>query len=103
VDLEQARFDGVPAYLREPGVRRWLALTDRERERLEQGVSALDPYGLSSPPELWAVAVEAFFQNPTVIAAAHRELYDFLASYFKQNPASWAEGGPDTGRADRAG
>lgn len=91
LDLQQARFDGVPSYLRDEGVRRWVALTDRERERLEHGMSALDPYGLSSPPELWAVAVEAFFQNPVVIADAHRELYGFLASYFNQDPAKWSQ------------
>jgi hypothetical protein len=49
----------------------------------------LDPYGLSSPPELWAVAVEAFFQDPVAVATGHRDLYAFLASYFNQDPAAW--------------
>ena len=90
LDLSQARFDGVPSYLRDEGVRRWTALMDRERARLERGTSELDPYGLSGPPELWAVAVEAFFQDPGVLATAHRDLYEFMASYFNQDPASWA-------------
>lgn len=88
LDLSQSLFDGVPSYLRDEGVRRWTALMDRERERLEGGTSALDPYGLSGPPELWAVAVEAFFQDPVVVASTHRELYEFLASYFNQDPAA---------------
>ena len=90
LDLSQTRFDGVPSYLRDEGVRRWTALMERERERLERGDSELDSYGLSGPPELWAVAVEAFFQDPVVVATAHRDLYEFLASYFTQDPASWS-------------
>ena len=93
LDLSQTRFDGVPSYLRDEGVRRWTAIMDREHERLAQGMSALDPYGLSGPPELWAVAVEAFFQDPVTIARAHRELYEFLASYFNQDPAASVAGG----------
>jgi hypothetical protein len=49
----------------------------------------LDPYGLSSPPELFAVAVEAFFQVPAAVADGHPDLYAFLASYFNQDPAGW--------------
>jgi Mlc titration factor MtfA (ptsG expression regulator) len=90
LDLSHARFDGVPSYLRDEGVRRWTGLIEIERERLERGDSVLDPYGLSSPPELWAVAVEAFFQEPVALAAGHRDLYAFLASYFKQDPAAWS-------------
>ena len=89
LDLSRARFDGVPSYLRDEGVRRWTGLIEVERERLERGESVLDPYGLSSPPELFAVAVEAFFQDPVAVANGHRDLYAFLASYFNQDPAAW--------------
>ena len=91
LDLSRASFDGVPSYLRDEGVRQWTGLIDHERERLERGDSVLDPYGLSSPPELWAVAVEAFFQDPVAVATGHRELYAFLASYFNQDPTAWIE------------
>jgi Mlc titration factor MtfA (ptsG expression regulator) len=87
LDLWQARFDGVPSYLRDEGVRRWTTLVEDERERLERGDSLLDPYGLSNPPELWSVAVEAFFQDAVAVAHGHRELYEFLAEYFNQDPA----------------
>ncbi len=90
LDLSRARFDGVPSYLRDEGVRRWTGLIEVERERLERGESVLDPYGLSSPPELFAVAVEAFFQDPVAVANGHRDLYAFLASYFNQDPAAWS-------------
>jgi Mlc titration factor MtfA (ptsG expression regulator) len=92
LDLSRASFDGVPSYLRDEGVRQWTGLIAHERERLERGDSVLDPYGLSSPPELFAVAVEAFFQDPVAVANGHRELYAFLASYFNQDPAAWVTG-----------
>ena len=92
LDLSRARFDGVPSYLRDEGVRRWTGIMEHERERLERGDSVLDPYGLSSPPELFAVAVEAFFQDPVAVANGHRDLYAFLASYFNQDPAAWVTG-----------
>jgi Mlc titration factor MtfA (ptsG expression regulator) len=90
LDLARTTFDGVPSYLPDEAVRRWMSIMDGERERLERGESWLDPYGLSSPPELFAVAVEAFFQRPEAIAHAHRDLYEFLASYFNQDPARWS-------------
>jgi len=92
LDLSRSSFDGVPSYLPDDGVRRWTVLMEQERERLERGDSVLDPYGLSNPAELFAVAVEAFFQDPVAVAARHRDLYAFLASYFNQNPAAWSAG-----------
>jgi MtfA peptidase len=89
LDLSRTDFDGVPSYLPDDAVRRWNGLIEHERERLERGDSVLDPYGLSSPPELFAVAVEAFFQDPVAVARGHRDLYEFLASYFNQDPAAW--------------
>jgi Mlc titration factor MtfA (ptsG expression regulator) len=89
LDLSRATFDGVPSYLGDEGVRQWTGLIEHERGRLERGESVLDPYGLSSLPELWAVAVEAFFQDPVAVATGHRALYAFLASYFNQDPAAW--------------
>jgi Mlc titration factor MtfA (ptsG expression regulator) len=89
LDLSRATFDGVPSYLRDEGVRQWTRIMEHEHERLEHGDSVLDPYGLSSPPELFAVAVEAFFQDPVAVATRHRDLYAFLTSYFNQDPAAW--------------
>jgi Mlc titration factor MtfA (ptsG expression regulator) len=90
LDLARSSFDGVPSYLPDDGVRRWTRILERERERLDGGDSVLDPYGLSSEPELFAVAVEAFFQEPVAVADGHRDLYEFLASYFNQDPAAWS-------------
>jgi Mlc titration factor MtfA (ptsG expression regulator) len=90
LDLARSSFDGIPSYLSDESVRRWLAILEHEQKTLEQGDSLLDPYGLSNPPELFAVAVEAFFQNPVALATSHAELYTFLATYFCQDPAVWS-------------
>ncbi|MCA1561522.1 MAG: zinc-dependent peptidase [Acidobacteria bacterium] len=39
-------------------------MVEREEERLRHGDSELDPYAMASSVELFAVAVEAFFQTP---------------------------------------
>jgi MtfA peptidase len=90
LDLSRSTFDGVPSYLPDDAVRHWSGLLAQERERLERGDSVLDPYGLSSAPELFAVSVEAFFQNPLGVEKGHGDLYEFLASYFNQDPAAWS-------------
>jgi MtfA peptidase len=90
LDLAQARFDGIPPYLSDESIRRWAAIIGQEEERLRRGDSELNPYGLSGPEELFAVAVEAFFQTPVALMRSHAELYEFLASYFRQDPAAWS-------------
>jgi Mlc titration factor MtfA (ptsG expression regulator) len=97
LDLAQARFDGIPSYLSDESIRKWVAIMEQEEERLRRGDSELDPYGLSGPEELFAVAVEAFFQTPVALRRSHHELYEFLASYFLQDPAAWS------GRPGRVG
>ncbi|MCK5771563.1 zinc-dependent peptidase [Algiphilus sp.] len=48
--------------------------------------SVIDDYALEGPAEFFAVAVEAFFQRPAVLAAEHRALHDLLARYFGLMP-----------------
>jgi len=89
LDLVRARFDGIPAYLSDESIQQWVTIVEREEERLRRGDSELSPYGLTAPAELFAVAVEAFFQKPVALANSHGELYAFLSSYFRQDPAAW--------------
>jgi Mlc titration factor MtfA (ptsG expression regulator) len=56
------------------------------RDALQLGQSPLDPYGLESPAELWAVAVEGFFETSSAMATAHPELRQLLDLYFNQRP-----------------
>ena len=90
LDLAHTRFDGIPPYLSDESIRKWMAIMAREDGRLRLGDSELSPYGLTGPEELFAVAVEAFFQTPVVLARSHSDLYEFLSSYFRQDPATWS-------------
>jgi MtfA peptidase len=89
LDMEQTHFDGIPVGLNAARSREWLAVVDKEMERLRKGKSALDPYGSESPVEFLAVAVEAFFEMPQEVRQRHRELYAILSAYFGQDPAAW--------------
>ena len=101
LDLAGTRFDGIPSYLDDDSIRRWVALLEQETERIERDDSILDPYALSGPVELFAVAVEAFFDTPIPTAHRHADLYQFLATYFRQDPAAWSRRGDRSeGRPD---
>ncbi len=89
LDVDQTRFDGIPAGLSPERSREWLAVTEKERERLRRGKSVLDPYGAEDPVEFLAVAVEAFFEIPLLLRKGHREIYAILSEYFGQDPAAW--------------
>jgi hypothetical protein len=47
----------------------------------------LDTYGATKPAEFFAVATEAFFQKPTILAKRHPELYGELSAFYRQDPA----------------
>lgn len=59
---------------------------DEAREALRKGASPLDPYGLEAPAEMWAVAVEGFFELAGAVADAHPDLHQLLDLYFNQRP-----------------
>jgi hypothetical protein len=48
----------------------------------------LDPYASESPAEFFAVASEAFFELPDVVADAFPAVYSQLRDYYRQDPAS---------------
>ena len=89
LDLEQTRFDGIPAGLDEAHARRWVEIREQEMPRMRQGDSALDEYGAYDPVEYLAIAIEAFFQVALALRRGHPELYELLMAYFQQDPAAW--------------
>jgi Mlc titration factor MtfA (ptsG expression regulator) len=89
LDVDQTHFDGIPVGLGEARSREWLAVMEKEMERLRRGKSVLDPYGANDPVEFLAVAVEAFFEAPLALRQRHREVYAILSAYFRQDPAAW--------------
>ncbi len=88
LDVDQSHFDGIPVGLDGEAARRWSAAAEREMEKMRSGRSVFDDYGAHDPVEFLAVAVEAFFEVPQRVRRRHREVYDILSAYFRQDPAA---------------
>jgi len=48
----------------------------------------LDAYGTTNPAEFFAVVTETFFENPVQLKQRHPRLYEQLALFFRQDPAT---------------
>lgn len=74
--------------------RRWMLLLDQELERLRAQAEAgewtfLDPYAAEDRGEFFAVASEAFFEEPTLFARELPALYRALRDAYRLDPAAW--------------
>jgi Mlc titration factor MtfA (ptsG expression regulator) len=85
--------DGITSTRRsEPGLAQTL---EQECLRLQRDAAhgrttVLDPYGAENPAEFFAVATECFFEKPRPLREHHPRLYEELARYYRQDPASWS-------------
>jgi hypothetical protein len=85
---------GAPWIAGDDARRRWTALLDEELERLRAQVEAgesgfLDPYAAENRSELFAVASEAFFEEPAQFAHERPALYRALCGIYRLDPATW--------------
>jgi hypothetical protein len=74
--------------------RRWSRLLDEELERLRAQAEAgarsfLDPYAAEDRGEFFAVASEAFFEEPAAFARELPALYRALSGVYRLDPAAW--------------
>lgn len=74
--------------------RRWMRLLDdgleRLRARAESGERTfLDPYATEDRGEFFAVASEAFFEEPALFARGLPALYRAFADLYRLDPAAW--------------
>lgn len=74
--------------------RRWVQLLDGELERLRARAEAgersvLDPYAAEDRGEFFAVASEAFFEEPDRFARELPALYEALREVYRLDPAAW--------------
>jgi hypothetical protein len=83
--------DGIPVGLPGRAAETWARLRARETRRIRHHRSVLRDYGATDAVEFFAVAVETFFELPAELRASHPQLYQFLATYFRQDPARWEE------------
>lgn len=95
LDSESGSTNGAP-YLGSPErYRSWSEVLSRDFAALRhdawfgrQGV--LDHYGATNPAEFFAVATEAFFEQPHRLAERHPALYEEFLKYYRVDPRDWS-------------
>jgi MtfA peptidase len=97
LDAESGPAPGAPVLPSSARYSDWSRVLGREYELLRDAVKAemptlLDPYGATSPAEFFAVATECFFLKATELRSSHRELYDQLKLYYRQDPVLYNVG-----------
>jgi hypothetical protein len=97
LDAESGPAPGAPILPAKAGYSDWARVLGREFDILNDAVRAgvptlLDPYGATSPAEFFAVATECFFLKPRELRSRHRELYDQLKLYYRQDPVLYNVG-----------
>ena len=98
LDLEDETMDGAPGLGDRAAYEAWSqtfrAAFDQLREDVDAGRDTfLDPYAAEEPAEFFAVATEAFFDEPCELAATHPALYEQLRRYYRLDPAAWVSVG----------
>jgi len=86
--------NGLPLLKSATAERAWIDAFNEAFERINRLLEIgkrpfLEAYGATAPEELFAVAVEAFFETPEALRREEPALYAVLAKYFHQDPAAW--------------
>ena len=94
LDEENDGANGLPVLQGRGHYEAWAEVLGREYESLESRVArgrnrVLDEYGLTSPPEFFAVATESFFEKPVAMRDRIPDLYEQLRTFYRVDPASW--------------
>lgn len=95
LDGEAGGMDGAPLLDRRSMYVAWARVLGHEYQQLMQAVvrgcpHTLNAYAATNPAEFFAVATEMFFEQPVKMKTRHPELYEQLASFYKQDPAATA-------------
>ena len=94
LDDIDGEMDGTPPLESRAQERRWDDVVTREYHRLIRSAmrgedTLLDYYGAANRADFFAVATEWFFEHPIALRERHRELYEVLQHFYRQNPAAW--------------
>jgi Mlc titration factor MtfA (ptsG expression regulator) len=93
LDGEGGAMDGAPDLGARARYSSWAHVLGNEfaelSKRLHEGrPSDIDAYGATSPAEFFAVVTEMFFETPRKMKEHHSRLYEELAAFYRQDPAS---------------
>lgn len=84
LDWADGFADGVPGLGSDTD--EWDDLIKEALTKVRKRKSRLRDYGGTNQAELFAVAVEAFYEKPRALKKSHGELYAALAEYFRYDP-----------------
>lgn len=92
LDMLNGAVDGLPDLPGDFSRQEWatdmMAAYEALCRQVDRGLPTfLDPYASEDPAEFFAVASEAFFQQPTGLLSAHPRVYRLLARFYRQDPA----------------
>lgn len=94
LDSESGSTNGAPVLGNLSSYRSWAAVLSREFSALQSDIlhhnqTLLDHYGATNPAEFFAVATEAFYEQPAQMAEHHPQLFDELKKYYRIDPRDW--------------
>jgi MtfA peptidase len=95
LDFEDYATDGAPTLATRAQQLDWSAVMRVEFASLRAAEATgiptlLDNYGATNPAEFFAVATEAFFEQPRALRGHHPKLYAELQRYFRQDPVEYS-------------
>jgi Mlc titration factor MtfA (ptsG expression regulator) len=95
LDMLDGWADGTPPMSSRAEHALWTRTMTEEFERLRHALAegragVLRDYAATNPAEFFAVATEAFFERPDDVKRRAPALYERLAAYYRQDPASAA-------------
>ena len=90
LDLLDGTVDGTPPLATQEDFDRWVEVCTRVYHQVAagHGGTSLGPYASVNVGEFFAVATEAFFDDPVALRCEHLDLYDVLAGFYHQDPAA---------------
>ena len=96
LDEENNGTNGMPILGTAASRGEWASVLGKEFERFAERVAGgrnrvIDEYGLTSPPEFFAVATESFFEKPAAMKKDLPDLYAQLQRFYRLDPATWAK------------
>jgi len=94
LDEENSGTNGLPILHETDHYDEWAEVLGREYRSLEDRVArgknkVIDDYGLTSPPEFFAVATESFFEKAFAMQKRLPDLYAQLKKFYAVDPAGW--------------
>ncbi|MDZ7901142.1 MAG: zinc-dependent peptidase [Rheinheimera sp.] len=62
-----------------------------QRQINQQQSTFLDPYAATNPAEFFAVATEAFFEQPEDFQKVYPNLYPLMRTFYQLDPITWQQ------------